>query len=118
MAPDSPDAPGPARPSWPDDPDRPPATAEQALDIVRSRYAQPTLPDGSPAALQAHEFDEGFLVQPVRPPSADAAGPPRPAPPGGGKVVVCKETGRTVTTPNLPTDAAIALYRRSRALEQ
>lgn len=118
MAPDSPDSPGSAAPSWPDDPDRPPATAEQALDVVRSRYAQPTPADGGPAELQVHEFDEGFLVYPVYPPSTDADGRPRPAPPGGGKVVVCKETGSTVTTPNLPTDAAIALYRRSRAPEQ
>lgn len=115
MAPDSPDSPGR---SWPDDPDAPPRTPEQALDVVRSRYAQPTLPDGSPAELQVHEFDEGFLVFPVLPPATDDEGRPRPAPPGGGKIVVSKETGRTFTTPNLPTEAAIALYRRNRAREE
>ncbi|MER6037437.1 MULTISPECIES: hypothetical protein [unclassified Streptomyces] len=35
----------------------PPATAEQALDIVRSRFAEPGLPDGSPAELRVEEFD-------------------------------------------------------------
>ncbi|GAA4802497.1 hypothetical protein [Streptomyces ziwulingensis] len=116
MAPDVP-APGP------------PNTPEQALDIVRSRYAQPTLPDGSPAELRVEEFDVGYLVYTYVPPAAGAGGPSRPASPaapatpaapaapaapGGSKIVVDKETGETVTVPNYPTETAIALYRRQR----
>ncbi|WP_063801654.1 MULTISPECIES: hypothetical protein [Streptomyces] len=92
----------------------PPTTAEQAIDIVRSRYAQPELPDGTPAELRAEEFDIGYLVYAVFPPVTDAAGRPQPAPPGGSKIVVSKETGETVTVPNYPTETAIALYRKQR----
>ncbi|MFF3908442.1 hypothetical protein ACFYZJ_21215 [Streptomyces sp. NPDC001848] len=92
----------------------PPTTAEQALDIVRSRYAQPRLPDGSPAQLRVEEFDIGYLVYAEFPPVTDAAGRPQPAPPGGSKIVVSKETGETVTVPNFPNPAAIDLYRRQR----
>ncbi|WP_338673288.1 hypothetical protein V1460_09410 [Streptomyces sp. SCSIO 30461] len=93
----------------------PPTTPEQALDIVRSRYAQPKLPDGTPAQLRVEEFDIGYLVYAVFPPVTDAAGrPAAPAPPGGSKIVVSKETGETVTVPNHPTEAAIALYRKRR----
>ncbi|MFF5479659.1 hypothetical protein ACFY5C_20270 [Streptomyces sp. NPDC012935] len=91
-----------------------PASCEQALAIVRSRYAQPKLPDGTPAELRVAEFDIGYLVYAVFPPVTDAAGRPQPAPPGGSKIVVCKETGETVPVPNYPTAAAIALYRRQR----
>jgi hypothetical protein len=111
MAPDAPDDAARPAPAWPD---ARPGTPEQALDLVRSRYAGPTLPDGSPAELEAHEFEEGFLVRPARPPAADTGEQPRPAPPGGGQVVVCKETGETLTVPNLPTEAAVALFRRIR----
>lgn len=92
----------------------PPTTPEQALDIVRSRYAQPKLPDGTPAQLRVEEFDVGYVVYAVFPPVTDDAGRPRPAPPGGSKIVVSKDTGETVTVPNYPTEAAIALYRRQR----
>ena len=92
----------------------PPTTAEQALDIVRSRYAQPKLPDGTPARLRVEEFDIGYLVYAEFPPVIDAAGRPQPAPPGGSKIVVSKETGETVTVPNFPNPAAIDLYRRQR----
>jgi hypothetical protein len=92
----------------------PPATAEQALDIVRSRYAQPRLPDGTPAQLRVEEFDIGYLVYAEFPPVTDAAGLPQPPPPGGSKIVVSKETGETVTVPNFPNPAAIDLYRRQR----
>lgn len=92
----------------------PPASAEQALDIVRSRYAQPTLPDGTPAELRVEEFDIGYLVYAVFPPVTDAAGRPQPAAPGGSKIVVSKQTGETVTVPNYPTEMAIALYRKQR----
>ncbi|MCX4457253.1 hypothetical protein OG585_32300 [Streptomyces sp. NBC_01340] len=91
-----------------------PTTSEQALAIVRGRYAQPKLPDGTPAELRIEEFDIGYLVYAVFPPVTDAAGRPQPAPPGGSKIVVSKETGETVTVPNYPTEAAIALYRRQR----
>ncbi|MCX4407557.1 hypothetical protein OG840_39690 [Streptomyces sp. NBC_01764] len=91
-----------------------PTTSEQALAIVRGRYAQPKLPDGTPAELRVEEFDIGYLVYAVFPPVTDAAGRPQPAPPGGSKIVVSKETGETVTVPNYPTEAAIALYRRQR----
>ncbi|MFC8094730.1 hypothetical protein [Streptomyces sp. NPDC057301] len=91
-----------------------PTTSDQALAIVRSRYAQPQLPDGSPAELRVEEFDIGYLVYAVFPPVTDAAGRPQPAPPGGSKIVVSKETGETVTVPNYPTEAAIALYRKQR----
>ncbi|WP_328355575.1 hypothetical protein OG800_15105 [Streptomyces sp. NBC_00445] len=97
------------------DPQGPPVTPAQALEIVRARYAQPKLPDGTPAELQVHEFDIGYLVYAVYPPRTDAAGPPQPAPPGGAKIVVSKETGETVTVPNYPTEQAIALYRKNRA---
>ncbi|MEU6099031.1 hypothetical protein [Streptomyces sp. NPDC047079] len=92
----------------------PPTTPEEALAIVRSRYAQPKLADGSPAPLHVHEFDIGYLVYATFPPTTDAEGRPRPAPPGGSKIVVAKDTGETVTVPNYPTEAAIALYRRQR----
>ena len=108
----SPDSPGP---SWPDSR---PTTPEQALDIVRGRYARPKLPDGRAAEMRVHEFEEGFLVSAVIPPAEDAEGRPRPAQPGGAKIVVSKETGETFTTPNLPTEAALALYRRNRARQQ
>lgn len=113
MASDSPDA---TRPAWPDSH---PGTPEQALDLVRSRYARPQLPDGSPAELEAHEFEEGFLVSPVLPaePETDeeAEDGPRPAQPGGAKIVVVKDTGESFTVPNLPAEAAVALFRRKRA---
>ncbi|WP_246101715.1 hypothetical protein [Streptomyces cyaneus] len=92
----------------------PPTTPEQALAIVRSRYARPKLPDGTPAELCVEEFDIGYLVYAVFPPVTDAAGRPQPAPPGGSKIVVAKDTGEAVTVPNYPTEAAIALYRKQR----
>jgi hypothetical protein len=87
-------------------------TPEQALAIVRSRYAQPNLPDGTPAPMHVHEFDIGYLVYAAFPPTTDASGRPRPAPPGGSKVIVAKDTGETVTVPNYPVGTAIALYRK------
>ncbi|MGW4752626.1 hypothetical protein [Streptomyces chartreusis] len=96
-------------------PQGPPTTPDQAIAIVRARYAQPKLPDGTPAELQVHEFDIGYLVYPAPPPPAEATDPRRPAPPGGAKIVVSKATGETVTVPNFPTEAAIALYRKNRA---
>ncbi|MBA2809425.1 hypothetical protein E0500_018975 [Streptomyces sp. KM273126] len=93
----------------------PPTTPDEAVDIVRARYAQPKLPDGTPAELQVHEFDIGYLVYPTFPPRPEASGPRQPAPPGGAKIVVSKETGETVTVPNYPTEQAIALYRKNRA---
>ncbi|SHK73122.1 hypothetical protein [Streptomyces yunnanensis] len=92
----------------------PPSTPEEAVAIVRSRYAQPKLADGSPAPLHVHEFDAGYLVYPSHPAATDASGQPQPAPPGGSKVIVVKDTGETVTVPNLPTESAIALFRRQR----
>ncbi|MEU6147557.1 hypothetical protein ABZ848_45320 [Streptomyces sp. NPDC047081] len=94
-------------------PQGPPTTPDQALDIVRERYAEPKLPDGTPAELHVHEFDIGYLVYPVFPPPEETTGPPRPAPPGGAKIVVSKVTGESVTVPNFPTEQAIALYRRN-----
>ncbi len=90
----------------------PPTGPEQALALVRSRYAEPKLPDGTPAELRVEEFDIGYLVYAVFPPVTDAAGRPQPAPPGGSKIVVSKETGETVTVPNYPSETAIALYRK------
>jgi hypothetical protein len=90
----------------------PSITPEQALAIVRSRYAQPKLPDGTPAPMHVHEFDIGYLVYATFPPTMDATGRPQPAPPGGSKIVVSKDTGETVTVPNYPIETAIALYRR------
>ncbi|MER6469663.1 hypothetical protein [Streptomyces collinus] len=92
----------------------PPTTAEQALDIARSRFAEPRLPDGSPAELRVEEFDIGYLVHAVFPTATDATGRPQPAPPGGSKIVVSKKTGEAVTVPNYPTQATIDLYRRQR----
>ncbi|MGW0412841.1 hypothetical protein ACWDZX_16300 [Streptomyces collinus] len=90
----------------------PPTTPEQALDIVRSRFAEPLRPDGSSAELRVEEFDIGYLVHAVFLPVTDATGRPQPASPGGSKIVVSKETGEAVTVPNYPTQAAIDLYRR------
>ncbi|WP_210592883.1 hypothetical protein [Streptomyces sp. GESEQ-35] len=95
-------------------PQGPPTTPDQAIAIVRSRYAQPKLPDGTPAELQVHEFDIGYLVYTVVPPRTNATGRPQPAPPGGAKIVVSKETGEAVTVPNYPIEQAIALYRKNR----
>ncbi|KMS70660.1 hypothetical protein ACM01_30770 [Streptomyces viridochromogenes] len=94
-------------------PETPPTTPDEAIQIVRARYAQPELPDGTPAELNVHEFDIGYLVYAVFPPGVDASGRPQPAPPGGAKIVVSKETGETVTVPNYPTEQAIALYRKN-----
>jgi hypothetical protein len=95
----------------------PPLTPEQAVELVRARYAPPRSADGSPAELHVHEFDVGYLVYAVLPPRTDPSGRPLPAPPGGAKVVVSKETGETVTVPNLPAEQAVALYRRNLARE-
>ncbi|NBE56524.1 hypothetical protein [Streptomyces boluensis] len=97
----------------------PPATPEQALAIFRSRYAEPKRADGSPLELGVHEFDEGFLIYPVLEP-VDAPGgvPAGPAEPGGGKIVVSKENGKSYATPNFPTEQAIALWKRNRARER
>ncbi|WP_210582689.1 hypothetical protein [Streptomyces sp. GESEQ-4] len=103
-----PDAPTPT-------PQGPPTTPSEAIAIVQARYAHPKLPDGTPAELNVHEFDVGYLVYAVFPPSVDASGRPQPAPPGGAKIVVSKETGETVTVPNYPIQQAIALYRKNRA---
>ncbi|MEU1854148.1 hypothetical protein ABZ499_34050 [Streptomyces sp. NPDC019990] len=92
----------------------PPTSPDQALAIVRNRYAEPELPDGAPAELRVEEFDIGYLVYAVFPPVTDVAGRPRPAPPGGSKIIVSKETGEVVTVPNYPSETAIALYRRQR----
>jgi hypothetical protein len=94
-------------------PQGPPTTPDQALAIVRSRYAQPKLPDGTPAELNVHEFDIGYLVYATFPPRTDASGRRQPAPPGGAKIVVSKETGESVTVPNYPIEQAIALYRKN-----
>lgn len=93
-------------------PGTPPTTPEEAVDIVRARYARPELPDGTPAELRVHEFDIGYLVYAVLPPRTDASGRPLPAPPGGAVIVVSKATGETVTLPNRPAEQAVALYRR------
>ncbi|MER7111782.1 hypothetical protein [Streptomyces sp. NPDC000229] len=94
-------------------PGTPPTTAAQAVEIVRSQYAQPKLPDGTPAELKVHEFDIGYLVYAVFPRRTDAAGRSQPSPPGGAKIVVSKETGESVTVPNYPIEQAIALYRKA-----
>ncbi|MFM9373046.1 hypothetical protein [Streptomyces sp. Da 82-17] len=100
-------------------PQDPPTTAEEALAIFHRRYAQPKAPDGTPLELAVHEFDEGFLIYPVLPPVEQTPGAPvRPAQPGGGKIVVSKETGKSYGTPNLPTQQAIALYKKNRARER
>ncbi|GAB7033658.1 hypothetical protein AB0G35_04295 [Streptomyces sp. NPDC021749] len=98
----------------PQDSPTPPTTPEEALAIVRSRYAQPKLADGSPAPMHVHEFDIGYLVYATFPPTTEASGAPQPPPPGGAKIIVAKDTGETVTVPNFPTESAIALYRQQR----
>lgn len=97
----------------PQEPPNPPASAEQALAIVRSQYAQPTLPDGTLVPLRVHEFDIGYLVYAdFPPPPADASGRPQPVQPGGSNIIVAKDTGTTTTVPNYPAETAIALYRQ------
>ncbi|MEV0371200.1 hypothetical protein AB0I10_15445 [Streptomyces sp. NPDC050636] len=111
MTPESPTPPTTAPPAT-----TPPATPEEALAIVRSRYAQPKWPDGTPAPLHVHEFDIGYLVYATFPRTTgtDAAGNPVPPPPGGANIVVAKDTGETTTVPNFPPESAVALYRKSR----
>ena len=86
----------------------PPASAEQALAIVRSRYAQPKLPDGTPAELRVEEFDIGYLVYAVVPPVTDAAGRPQPAPPGTSRAA------RWGRCPRLPRASRRFRYRAIR----
>ncbi|WP_327353036.1 hypothetical protein [Streptomyces sp. NBC_01304] len=102
MAPDTP-TPAPADP---------PTTPEQALALVRSRYADPKLPDGTPVEQRVQEFDIGYLVYSVFPRHTDLTTPPEP---GGANIVVSKATGETVSVPNLPPELAIARYRKKRA---
>ncbi|WP_274562589.1 hypothetical protein [Streptomyces spiramyceticus] len=102
----APDTPAPT-------PQGPPATPDQALAIVNSRYAEPKLPDGTPIELRVQEFDIGYLVYTVAPPHTDLTAPPEP---GGANIVVSKETGETFTVPNFPVEQAIALYRKKRGL--
>ncbi|MDI3388301.1 hypothetical protein QIS99_19135 [Streptomyces sp. B-S-A8] len=98
---------------------RPPTTPEEALAIFHSCYAEPKLDDGTRAELAVHEFDEGYLVYPVLPALAYPDEVPlKAAAPGGGKVVVSKEKGKTYATPNFPTEQAIALYKKNRARER
>ncbi|MEU3714005.1 hypothetical protein [Streptomyces catenulae] len=94
-------------------PDAPPTTPEDALALVRRRYAEPRLPDGTAVPLAVREFDIGYLVHPVFPRTArtDAAGNPLPAPPGGAQIIVSKATGESVTVPHLPAESVIARYR-------
>lgn len=109
----------PETPDQNQDPHTPPTTPEEALAIFRSRYAEPKRDDGTLLELAVHEFDEGFLIYPVLEPVEQPEGvPPRPAAPGGGKVVVSKETGKSYGTPNFPTEQAIALYKKNRARER
>ncbi|MCX4634257.1 hypothetical protein OG775_03610 [Streptomyces platensis] len=98
----------------PQDSPAPSTTPDEALAIVRSRYAEPRLADGSPAPMQVEEFDLGYLVYAEYPDTTDATGEPQPAPPGGSMIIVAKDTGESVTVPNLPTETAIALYRQQR----
>ncbi|MBT2504793.1 hypothetical protein J7I98_02560 [Streptomyces sp. ISL-98] len=105
----APDTPAPA-------PQGPPTTPDQALAIVRSRYAEPKLPDGTPIELRVQEFDIGYLVYTVIPRRTDPTPPSEPAPPGGANIVVSKVTGETVAVPNLPPELAIARYRKKRGL--
>ncbi|MEU7639519.1 hypothetical protein [Streptomyces sp. NPDC039016] len=92
----------------------PPTTPEEALAIALRHYAQPKNADGSLVPLHVHEFDIGYLVYRKYPTPTDAAGRPLPPPPGGAKIVVAKETGKTHIVPNLPTESAIELYRQQR----
>ncbi len=94
-------------------PDAPPTTPDEAIAIVRARYAEPKLPDGTPAPMHVHEFDIGYLVYARFPLRTDAAGRRQPAIPGGAKIVVSKQTGETVIVPNYPPAQAIALYRKT-----
>ncbi|MFE3646826.1 hypothetical protein [Streptomyces sp. NPDC059122] len=101
-------------PTVPQESPTPPTSPEEALAIFLSRFAQPKLADGSPVPLHVLEFDIGYLVFRGCPPAVDASGRPQPAPPGGAKVIVAKDTGETYTVPNLPTESAIELYRQQR----
>ncbi|MBL1100195.1 hypothetical protein [Streptomyces coffeae] len=97
-------------------PRRPPANAEDALEIARTRFS-PVWPDGTPAPLEVRAFDIGYLITarlPPRPePTEQPAGRPRPrGNPGGTCVVVSKATGELSTLPYRPPATAIALYRK------
>ncbi|WP_327353033.1 hypothetical protein [Streptomyces sp. NBC_01304] len=105
----APDTPTPA-------PVDPPTTPEQALAIVRSRYADPKLPDGTPVEQRVQEFDIGYLVYSVSPPRTGLTAPSAPSAPGGAHIVVSKATGETVSVPNFPPELAIARYRKKRGL--
>lgn len=87
-------------------------TPEQALAIVREHHAQPRLPDGTPVPLAVYEFDTGYVVYADFPASTENGRPLRPAPPGGSKVVVAKDTGACVVLPAYPNEATVEMYRR------
>ncbi|MFE1173577.1 hypothetical protein [Streptomyces sp. NPDC058773] len=92
---------------WPDGTPAPPTTPEEALAIARSRQAQPTLADGSPAPMRVKEFDIGYLVYATFPPT-------EPRSFGGSHLVISKTDGALTFVPNFPPDSAIAQYRKRR----
>ncbi|MGW0563838.1 hypothetical protein ACWDZ4_25305 [Streptomyces sp. NPDC003016] len=88
-----------------------PAGPEEALELVRSRFGQPTLPDGTLVPLRVEEFDLGYVVYAVRPEPA-AGGVPRPAEPGGSSIVVAKDNGEIATVPHYPPPLAIEVFKK------
>lgn len=89
---------------------RVPASGDDAIEIVLEQFARPYWPDGSPAPLHAHEFEEGYLVYATYPPHDDPTSPPPN--PGGSNFVVRKSNGDVTTVPNYPTEMAIEVYRK------
>jgi hypothetical protein len=89
-----------------------PGNAEEALELVRRRFGQPTLPDGTPAPMRVHEFDLGYVVYTVVPKPTGPGGVPLPAPPGGSNFVVAKDNGEIATVPNYPPEQAAQVFRK------
>lgn len=88
---------------------RVPANADDAVEIVLEQFARPYWPDGTPAPLHTHEFEEGYLVYASQPPRDARMLPPEP---GGSQFVVRKSNGDVTTVPNYPAQTAIETYRK------
>ncbi|MEV8312066.1 hypothetical protein AB0P36_33360 [Streptomyces flavidovirens] len=94
-------------------PARGPTCPEEALELVKSRFGRPTLPDGTLVPLQVEEFDLGYVVYAVYPKPAAVAGvPQQPAEPGGSSLVVAKDNGEIATVPNYPPELAIKVFKK------
>lgn len=93
-------------------PDPVPVDPEEALELVKGRFGQPTLPDGTLAPLLVQEFDLGYVVYAVFPKPTAVGGVPQPAEPGGSNFIVAKDSSEITTLPNYPPELAIQVFRK------